>query len=217
MLFIFDMGGVVTNDLCKKKCSDWLNITKEQFFFLCGHDDDCIDFNNPSFIKWYGESEKIDYFNLLNLGKISVSDFWKKFEENARISKIAIPSINHDLFKLTFHPEINQKTVELIKVLRKNHRVVCGTNTIDTHWESHMERGDYSYFDRTYASNKIGAIKPNPDFYRLIMEAEGYEPKNTFFTDDKAVNIKTAKELGINAIQFKSAEEVSEAWKQYCL
>lgn len=203
MLFIFDMGGVVTNDLCQKKCSDWLNITKEQFFFLCGHGE------------WNGESQKIDYFNLLNLGKISVPAFWKQIEENARISKIAIPPIEHDLFKLTFHPQLNERTVELIKALRKNHRLVCGTNTIDTHWESHMERGDYSYFDRTYASNKIGAIKPNPDFYKLIMAAEGYEPENTFFTDDKIENINAAGKLGINATQFKSADELFEAWKEY--
>ena len=47
------------------------------------------------------------------------------------------------------------------------------------------------------------------------MAAEGYEPENTFFTDDKIENINAASKLGINATQFKSADELFEAWKEY--
>ena len=121
------------------------------------------------------------------------------------------------MFRLYFHPKRNEGTVELIKDLRKNHRVVCGTNTIDSHWENHMERGDYSYFDQTYASNKIGLAKPDPKFWQTIMQAEGYAPEETFFTDDRLDNIEAARALGINAQQFITAEELRKEWVKYIM
>lgn len=219
MLFIFDMGGVVTttfgsdNPMYKK-----LQLCKDDFMSICSH-------TSP------------DIFNLLQLGKISVSDFWDQF--NKRIGIIQrdlidgtidinkeqvlsdsfdvqkIPNVDNDYFRLFFHPVLNTETVELIKDLRKKHRVVCGTNTIQSHWENHLERGDYSYFDQTYASNKISEVKPNKRFWEIIMEAEGYSPEETFFTDDREDNCNAAKEIGINVQQFTTASNLRKAWEKY--
>ena len=117
------------------------------------------------------------------------------------------------MYRLYFHPELKKETVELIKELRqKNHRVVCGTNTIQSHWENHTERGDYALFDQTYASNKIGLAKPDPEFWKTIMMAEGYEPSQTYFTDDRLDNIEAAAALGIHAVQFTTAQAVRDGW-----
>jgi putative hydrolase of the HAD superfamily len=75
-----------------------------------------------------------------------------------------------------------------------------------------MERGDYALFDQTYASNKIGLAKPDPAFWKTIMMAEGYEPAQTYFTDDRLDNIDAAASLGINAVQFTSPEELAKVW-----
>ena len=79
-----------------------------------------------------------------------------------------------------------------------------------------MERGDYSYFDQTYASNKIGAAKPDPHFFELILDAEQTVPENAFFTDDRADNVAAAASLGIHAELFTTAAELTAKWKQYC-
>ena len=79
-----------------------------------------------------------------------------------------------------------------------------------------MERGDYSYFDQTYASNKIGFAKPDKHFFELILEAEETEPKDAFFTDDKEENVKAAAALGINAELFTTASELKAKWERYC-
>lgn len=192
MLFIFDMGGVVTNTFKSTQLSEWLNLSVEDFNKIGGK-----------------------FHELLEIGDISVKEFWKLFYKKANDDGFSIPEIKNDLFRLTFHPVLNEKTVEIINSLRKNHRVVCGTNTIESHWENHMERGDYSFFDQTYASNKIGAAKPSANFYELIMKAEGFAPEDTFFTDDKIENIVAAEKLGINVHHFLSAEKLQEAWKKY--
>lgn len=195
MLFIFDMGGVVTNTLKMDSIYQKLNISKNDFSEICKKN------NN-------------DIWHKLETGIISVNQFWNEY--NSRIQSIekAKPA-ETDLFRLFFHPSKNLQTIELIKSLKKNNRVVCGTNTIQSHWENHMERGDYAFFNQTYASNKIGCAKPDPHFFELILEAEETEAQNAFFTDDKEENVAAAASLGIHAELFSTAAELTEKWKLF--
>lgn len=199
MLFIFDMGGVVTNTFELDSMYKKLNLNKNDFFNFC--------------------RDNGNIHHLLEIGEITVPEFWKSFnnillEKNMK-EGTDYHTAKNDLFRMYFHPSKNLKTVELIQNLKKNNRVICGTNTIQSHWENHMERGDYSFFNQTYASNKIGIAKPDPEFFRAILEVENYSPSQTFFTDDKIENCEAAKSVGINAVQFKSAEELTELWKKY--
>ena len=196
MLFIFDMGGVVTNTFKMDSIYNKLNISKSDFMNIC------ISNNN-------------DIWHKLETGIISANEFWNEYNNRIKGKADAV-SAQTDLFRLFFHPTENIKTIELIKGLKAKHRVVCGTNTIQSHWENHMERGDYSYFHQTYASNKIGCAKPDPHFFELILEAEECSPENAFFTDDKAENVAAAASLGIHAELFTSAEELTQKWKLYC-
>ena len=197
MLFIFDMGGVVTTTFFhsgKSRFFEKLGVTAEEFNTF---------------------SAKAD-LHALDIGQITVSQFWKNYNEVIARERPELPRAEFDLFRLYFHPKRNEGTVALINDLRKNHRVVCGTNTIDSHWENHCERGDYSFFDQTYASNKIGIAKPDPKFWQTIMMAEGFEPSKTFFTDDRLDNVEAARDIGINAVQFTTAEELRAIWSKYC-
>ena len=201
MLFIFDMGGVVTNTFLLTQLYKKLNITTEDFYKICAQG-------------------TVDIWHLFQIGKINPQQFWSQFNERVAVSKEEkfrnVPPVENDLFRLYFHPSKNLETVELIQKLKKKHRVVCGTNTIDSHWENHMERGDYAFFNQTYASNKIGCAKPDPHFFELILEAEQTAPENAFFTDDRAENVAAAASLGIHAELFTSAAELTEKWKIYC-
>ena len=196
MLFIFDMGGVVTNTFKMDSIYNKLNINKTDFMDIC-------------------KTNNNNIWHKLETGLISANEFWNEY--NSRIKSIPnATAAQTDLFRLFFHPTENLKTIELIKSLKAKNRVVCGTNTIQSHWENHMERGDYSYFHQTYASNKIGCAKPDPHFFELILEAEEAKAEDAFFTDDKAENVAAAASLGIHAELFTSAEELTQKWKLYC-
>lgn len=197
MLFIFDMGGVVTTNFTLSG--------KTQFFEkLCITD------------QLFNELSAKAGFHELCIGEINPKQFWNNYNSIIASEYPELPKVQNDLFRLYFHPELNEGTVSLIKALRKKHRVVCGTNTIDSHWENHIERGDYSYFNQTYASQKIGCEKPDPHFFELILEAEATAPENAFFTDDRADNVAAAASLGIHAELFTSAADLTEKWKKYC-
>lgn len=221
MLFIFDMGGVVTNTFNINSIYKKLNLTDNQFKIIC-------DYNNKNI------------WDLLTIGKITAEEFWYEFNKRIglfqRAELVGFENLNNiapnlqdidvkqflniqqadtDLFRLYFHPLENQKTVELIKLLKTKHRVVCGTNTIQSHWENHLERGDYSYFHQTYASNKIGVAKPDPKFFETILEAEEVNPKEAFFTDDKKENCEAAEAVGIQTVNFTSAEDLFSKWEKF--
>lgn len=181
-LFIFDMGGVVTTNAseARGRPAAALGVTQEEMDNATG-----------------------DLFDQLTVGKISVKEFWKTVGD--RLGK----KIDTDYFHLFFHPVLNEGTKKVILALRKKgFRVVCGTNTIESHYLNHITRGDYAFFDQTYASQMMGVKKPDPLFWKMILDAEKCAPSDAFFTDDLEANVQAAAALGIHAVQFSDAKKL---------
>ena len=151
-----------------------------------------------------------DLFDQLTVGKISVKEFWKTVGD--RLGK----KIDTDYFHLFFHPVLNEGTKKIILALRKKgFRVVCGTNTIESHYLNHITRGDYAFFDQTYASQMMGVKKPDPLFWKMILDAEKCAPSDAFFTDDLEANVQAAAALGIHAVQFIDAKKLRADVKEF--
>lgn len=183
--YIFDMGGVLCRDFNDiPVISNYLGITEEKFFVYTGE----------------------DYRKLLD-GKIDSNEFWVRF--SLRYGK----KVKEELFGKFFNPGTIQETKDIIEQLKSDSRVVCGTNTIDSHYNYLLNKGDYDIFDEVYASNLMGMSKPDPDFYRYILKKEGIKPKNTVFVDDSEENILSAQKIGINSILFTDSESLKEQIK----
>ena len=181
MLYIFDMGGVLAcNTDVFPDVFGFLGITGEQFSTFAGKD--------------------LERF--LN-GEVTTDEFWSSF--SGRYGK----KVEEELFGKFFSPRIDQGVMEIIKGLKNDSRVVCGTNTFDPHYDYLAERGYYDVFDAVFASNKIGVSKPNADFYRHILNDEGIEPEEALFVDDSEVNVSAAQKLQIKSILFTDAPALS--------
>jgi glucose-1-phosphatase len=168
------MGGVVANRTnVIPFIAKYLEITEEQFFQFSRH----------------------NWINLL-CGKINSQQFWEDF------SKRIYRDIKTDLFKKYFHPTINQEVISIIRELKKNHRVVCGTNTFQIHYQRHLKQGDYRFFDNIYASHLLGIAKPDPQFYQYIIDKENATITRTIFIDDTIENVIAAKRMGIQSVLF---------------
>lgn len=180
-LCIFDMGGVVAyNTAVVPFISKYLGIKETEF------------------IKFAGQEN----FALLQKGKLSTEDFWKSFSKNYG------KEIEEDLWVTFFKPSINPETVAIIHELKQKIRVVLGTNTIDSHYKVHINRGDYSIFQKVYASNIIGYAKPDINFYKYILDSEKVEPSECVFIDDSPKNVEAAISIGINGIVFSDAKSL---------
>ncbi|MBE3037008.1 MAG: HAD-IA family hydrolase [Candidatus Atribacteria bacterium] len=188
-LYIFDMGGVLCCDFNNiPVISAYLGITEENFFVCAGE----------------------NIRELLN-GKINSNEFWVRF--SLRYGK----KVKEELFGKFFNPGIIQRTKNIIEELRNNSRVVCGTNTIDSHYYYLLNQGSYDIFDEVYASNLMGISKPDPDFYWHILRKEGIKPENTVFVDDIEENIISAQKIGINSILFTDADSLKRQIKTLSL
>jgi len=173
-LYIFDMGGVLAcNTDVFPDVFGFLGITDEQFSAFAGKE-------MGRFLK----------------GEITTDEFWSSF--SSRYGK----EIEEELFGKFFSPRLDQGVMEIIKRLKNDSRVVCGTNTFDPHYDYLAEHGYYDIFDAVFASNKIGVSKPNPDFYRYILNDEGVKPEDALFVDDSEENVSAAKKLQIKSILF---------------
>ena len=186
-LYIFDMGGVLCCDFNDiPVISGYLGITEENFFIYSGEN-----------------------FRKLLDGKIDSNEFWVRF--SLRYGK----KVKEELFGKFFNPGIIQGTKDIIEELRNNSRVVCGTNTIDSHYYYLLNQGSYKIFDEVYASTLMGISKPDPDFYWYILNKEGIKPENTVFVDDMEENIISAQKIGISSILFTDPESLRQQIGKY--
>ena len=186
-LFIFDMGGVLVQNF---------NILHEAAHILGLSFNDLLDYVREDLIP-------------IQEGTMSPADFWKRFSGKSGIV------IERELWSELFNPTIDTTMESFIGKINESHRVVCGTNTLDSHYNFHINRGDYQVFDAVYASHLMGIAKPKKEFYQWILNREGVLPDETVFVDDYPENIETAKALGIRSFLFKNTElfrrELSEA------
>jgi HAD superfamily hydrolase (TIGR01509 family) len=179
-LYIFDMGGVVSRNAdVFPDVFSYLDITEEEFLTFAG--------------------ENLE--KLMN-GKISTDEFWAQFSR--RYGR----EVKEELFGKFFHPNIDREVIALIRQLKARSRVVCGTNTLDPHYDYHLSRGHYVIFDAVFASNKIGLSKPDPEFYRHILRNEGVNPENAFFVDDTKEHVLSAERIGINTTLFADSKSL---------
>lgn len=181
------MGGVLCCDFNDiPVISNYLGITEENFFIYAGEN-----------------------FRELLDGKINSNEFWVRF--SLRYGK----KVKEELFGKFFNPGTIQGTKDIIEQLKSNSRVVCGTNTIDSHYYYLLNQGSYEIFDEVYASTLMGISKPGPDFYWHILNKEGVKPKNTVFVDDTEENIISAQKIGINSILFTDSDSLRQQIKTF--
>ncbi len=188
------MGGVVTTTAgagLDREIASRIGISAERFYEFCGR-------NTPR-----------DMLSQLTSGGMTPEQFWAEFSSRSGIC------VRCDYWRTLFHPVRDEAVCALIRALRVKDRVVCGTNTIRSHYDNHVSRGDYAVFDQTYASFFMGAAKPDVRFWRLILDAEGVSAENAFFTDDTAENCAAAASLGIRTHLFKDIGGLRKAVAQW--
>lgn len=191
MIFMFDMGGVVANSSCMKNICNELGISEYEYR------------------KFQLDSTGCNTYKQLSVGSITTDDYWKNFSMNSK------KKITQDYLKDFYNPVICNSVLLQIKKLKKKYRIICGTNTIKSHFEVHSQFGNYDIFDFVYSSHSLGVLKPNRNFFNQVIEAENVLPHNIFFVDDRQENIESAKKIGMNTHLFTSNKNLNKALTAY--
>ena len=178
-LYIFDQGGVVNRDFdCAPEAARRLGMSEAAF----------------------REAMAPDIMAFMR-GEFLPAEFWRRFKARTGYA----PPNGEDLWDSCFRPRVDPGTVALIAELGAKARVVSSTNTVLPHHETNLRLGHYKGLHKVYASHIIGSAKPEAGFWLKILEAEGVEPGEAFFTDDYPENVAAAASLGMAARLYTSA------------
>lgn len=121
MIFIFDMGGVCTNNASENNMHlhELLGISRQDFYKFMGlkeNGETNLEQNVPSLIE------------LCANGLITEKQMWQTFSQRSGLN------VQTDWYHMLFHPKQKPQTYSIISQLKQQgHRVVCGINTIDGH------------------------------------------------------------------------------------
>jgi putative hydrolase of the HAD superfamily len=126
------------------------------------------------------------------------------------------------------HPVRGEEVIELVygavrpsmvQALRKcgeHYTTACLTNNVKTGSGHGLPTTDaraaevariMTMFDVVFESSVIGARKPEPRFYQLVLEQLGIEARQAVYLDDLGINLKPARALGMITIKVEGAEQ----------
>lgn len=133
-------------------------------------------------------------------GLLQPKQWWSHVAEKFHVDADADP-----LCEL-FHPLPNPPVLRIIDELRekKGVRLLLGSNTCHFHWQLIDSMVHLSQrLDHCYLSCDMHVSKPDPAFFRHIVDAEGVDPSQCLFVDDLAENIEGARQAGLDTFLFK--------------
>lgn len=194
---IFDIGDVIID-------IDY-NATVAEFQKLA-----VVDFST---IVSYSKQNPI--FDLFETGKITARQFrneLKQFlkpdttdEEITRAWNAIL--IDYPAYKINLLKDLKQRyNTFALSNINETH-----INTINAEVNARFGLPTFgSLFNHAYYSNEVGYRKPEKEIYELVLNKENLVPEQTFFVDDKAENVETAKQLGIQAYQLTDRNKLTQ-------
>jgi putative hydrolase of the HAD superfamily len=144
----------------------------------------------------------------LERGEISEREFGR------RLARHLDPGFDiarlRDFYLERLHP--NPPMIELVAKLReRGMRTALCTNNVrewEPLWRAKVPELD-ELFDLIVDSAFVGVRKPEPEIYELTLErlGDGLRAEECLFVDDLDVNCETARQLGMTAVRFETAEQ----------
>jgi epoxide hydrolase-like predicted phosphatase len=108
------------------------------------------------------------------------------------------------------HIEPNPAMIEFVREVRGDGvRTALLTNNVrewESRWRSKLPEID-ELFDVVVDSAFVGMRKPDRGIYELTVERLGVRARECVFVDDLEINCDAARELGMAAVRFESADQ----------
>ena len=104
-------------------------------------------------------------------------------------------------------------TVEIFEKLKKTKRfkIYALTNWSAETFPIALEKYQFlSWFDGVVVSGTEKKRKPFPEFYQILLDRYKVKAEETIFIDDNLRNVDAAKQVGLDAIHFRTPEQLNE-------
>jgi putative hydrolase of the HAD superfamily len=198
---IFDLGGVIINLDIKKTIEAFNRISHIRFEDI------------------YTQAEQSHLFDLLDRGKISGEEFFRKLKEEIRYK-----GSDKELFFAwnAMIGDVPEKRLDLLVEAKQNYNTFLLSNTNELHidmfehglYQRHGVKNFEDYFDKVYYSCRVGMRKPDKEIFEFVLEQNDLKPEETVFIDDSIQHVQGAGACGINAYLLSPNMEVGDLLKE---
>ena len=112
--------------------------------------------------------------------------------------------------------DLRPRMVQVLKRCKESFKVACITNNVKSGTGPAMATSDakreqtsavMALFDLVVESSVEGIRKPNPEIYRLTCTRLGVAPEACAFLDDLGINLKPARQLGMQTIKVVEEDQ----------
>ena len=148
----------------------------------------------------------ISILHRFDSGKIDPDEFFAEASSllQATIDKTSFFRFYNDVFFL------NPEVLDVLKSFKGRYRLVLLSNT-DVQRFGHIRENfpQIFFFDAYVLSYQAGVIKPDPEIYKLALEAAQAQAEECVFIDDLENNIAAAKALGIRTFHMTPGADIA--------
>lgn len=163
----------------------------------------CSEIAPSWLVKYVSEKDakhiKSTVVHAADIGEISLKEMFHKLGEIARIPSKQVEK------EWWSYVEIDDRVVEIIRMLRVNYPVVLLTNAPAQFVREILRKHNLSpLFDPIIVSSEEGYAKPNLMIYKRMLDRLSVKAENTLLIDDNSINIKGAMNAGMKGFVFES-------------
>ena len=145
----------------------------------------------------------------LETGRLSEAQFMGSLSDELserRGSRVELAGFGERYFR---HLQPNDRMIDHMRGLReRGYKLAICTNTVrewEARWRAMLPVDEI--FDVVVDSAFVGSRKPEPRIYQVTLERLGTAPEAAVFVDDVEINCQAARELGIQAIHFRTTDQ----------
>ena len=192
---IFDIGSVIVDIDYMRPVAEFQKLT-------------VVDFAE---IASYNRDHKL--FDAFEKGKMSEAEFHNELRRFLRpgVSNQEILDAWNSI--LIAYPK---SKLQLLNELKSKYRVLALSNINETHVREldrvaieQLGAGAFAdFFHKAYYSHEMGLRKPEKEIYEEVLRAENLNPERTFFVDDLAENVASARLVGLDAYQLTERDNL---------
>jgi len=149
----------------------------------------------------------------LETGRLTEDRFMSALSDELstqRGSRVELDGFGERYFR---HLQPNERLIEYMRGLgKRGYRLAICTNNVrewEGRWRAMLPVDEI--FDLVVDSAFVGARKPERRIYEITLDRLGTSPEATLFIDDVEINCQGARELGMQAIHFRSTDQAIEA------
>lgn len=141
----------------------------------------------------------------LERSDVSLDEFCNLFEAEARA---AGGELSGRKVVSLLAGEVRPAMVAALRNVAARYKTACLTNNVKTSTRTPEKQAQIdeimTVFGVVVESSKVGARKPEPDFYRQACAMLEIEPHQAIFLDDLGINLKPARAMGMATIKVTS-------------